>query len=400
MRDKHANILNNICVNNCTEDIKWLDSAIIDNVKSDQKLDKNIYIIASECDEYYEYNEFGNYSQYFNKYKNFNDINVRSVLCQKHNQVTNYALPLIISILNAASLGVNVVIGKNVSTESGVTDRALRERYKNEQIKEKTIVAELNKFDMKEARIYPEGVAFIKGVDCPNFGIFRKELVFNRLCDGQRIKVRIGSVVDDYCSFKYFDSIWVNYKIGGFASLKNKGINVSDLSTGCYKLTMLINGCEGDLTYVKTNKLYICNDKIVRLFNIDGIAHIQISEIISNFKPDIFQLFKKSENKNRIHYEGIMIRYGIEAKDWGDTAFYLILKNKYVLKVFKYGKLNDSLLDGLYGNGLVYRKQRFSSPGCKGIDISNIETGAYEVYLSCVNKNGFVFSEKLSDINI
>lgn len=115
------------------------------------------------------------------------------------------------------------------------------------------------------------------------------------------------------------------------------------------------------------------------------------------------KIFKLVENI--IYIEGVGIISGQSAKEYGDINYQLIFSGKTGKYEKMLAKANRPELTKLYASSTSfnYDKCWFATPGYKGIDISELPVGTYELFLK-INVNGFeqVFalsSQKLMRFN-
>ena len=367
---------------------------LIYNISKKSNINKNIYLFSSNVDQYDTCDDLHNTLKIFN---NFNHIVTDSCLCSEHNMITSYNIPMILSILYANSQNAYPRFGEYVY--NGVNVEILNYDKLN-NVEKNSLVSELWRCSFKNNKFYPEGVAFIKGVPSPTYGLFRKKIIFKSK-HFEKIYT-VGSTEQKICNRKYFEDIFVDYTTSGFASIHNDGIFL-DLKNGKYDIYMEVkndNYCISDrLIYNGGSVLEVINNKLYIIYNDNNYASLLVMNPISLYKPDECIVYNKWYKNNMIHYDGIMLKYGFEAKNYKDINFYIIFKNDNYMYTFKYAKSNiddlNSKFDG-YGN---YSKCVFSSYKKQGLDISNVIVGEYDVYISMI-KGGCIISKKIDTIVI
>ena len=317
-------------------DIKELDN-LIDNISKKSNIDKNIYLISSKVDQYETCEKLHNLLKKFN---NFNHIITNSCLVSEHNMITSYNIPIILSILYANSQNANPKFNEYIY--NGIPKYKYNDIVNNElYIDNKYLITELEKCNFNENKFYPEGIAFIKGIPSPKYGIFRKKIIFKSMKVLKKYK--IGSTEKRYVTKKYFDNYFIDYTTSGFATIHNEGIYL-DLENGKYDIYIQVNNDEYNiiekLKYTGNNIINLNENKIYLLYSKNNFAILNVFDSLSLYKPDECIVYNKWYKDSKIHYEGIMLRYGFEAENYRDINFYIVLKNNNIMYTFKYAKNN------------------------------------------------------------
>ncbi|EEV24762.1 Acetyltransferase (isoleucine patch superfamily) protein [Actinobacillus minor 202] len=129
---------------------------------------------------------------------------------------------------------------------------------------------------------------------------------------------------------------------------------------------------------------------------------IEISHSISDTILDLrnFKLVG-----NILYIEGVGILFGQSAKEYSDINYQLIIEGKTGKYEKRLAKANRPELTKLYASGtnFNYDKCWFATPGYKGIDISDLPLGTYELFLK-ISVNGFeqtfvLTSQKMMQFN-
>ncbi len=108
---------------------------------------------------------------------------------------------------------------------------------------------------------------------------------------------------------------------------------------------------------------------------------------------------------NILYIEGVGILFGQNAKEYSDINYQLIIEGKTGKYEKRLAKANRPELTKLYASGtnFNYDKCWFATPGYKGIDISDLPLGTYELFLK-ISVNGFeqtfvLTSQKMMQFN-
>lgn len=376
----HKELINHIMVNssNCSA----LDSVITDACEYAEH-EKNIYLFSSDVDEYERCEDI---HKGLCKFSNFNHIVTRSDCVRRHNMITAYNLPLILSIISAHSQKLYPKYGELIYNGTQL-NKNVQEILKS-QIEQKA-VAELTSCIFSENKIFPEGAAFIRGIPCPDYGILRKTMICKSISSHKKYRFNVGSVKDRKYSKIYFKDVFVNYDTAGFASCKYAGINMN-IPFGVYEISMEIqyNGkvFETPLHINVPEFKGIMGNAICRIYTINNKTVLKLMDSISVHKPDVYRLTNFWKKGSILHYEGFFCKYGIEVKYYSDIEYYIVLKSKDNVFIFRFGKNKCMDLANIFDDLGHYELCNFCSIGRRGIDISILPSGIYDIYNNACGK--------------
>ncbi|EOI3546913.1 alpha/beta hydrolase [Cronobacter dublinensis] len=204
--------------------VQRLDALLPCQLTSDRAVDKNIYLLTSEADIQYE-SEVKPYIPEFRKYHNFNLFMAQSKLIREHNQVTSYHVPLLLGIFYSLSQGAVPRYGECVLTAD---NRVLPRPAKPEP------VAVLKKVAVNGARLFPEGVAVLKGLSCAEYQDIQVDLVCKK--DGFEEVFRIAKAHRAILTRQLYEEGFVNYDKGWFCTARYEGLSLAALPVGTYQL--------------------------------------------------------------------------------------------------------------------------------------------------------------------
>lgn len=377
--------------------VDLLDNLIPDLLKQDTCLDKNIYLISSPRDELYSH-ELEPYLHLFWKYSNFNFVFTDSPLAWRHNKITRYNMPIILSIAYAHGEGAYPKFGY---IQNGVPKYSNKhtEQVLIEQQETSTLINDISSLSYKDGNIFLNGCAFIKGVNCPQHNDIKQYLIFKS--QKQEIVYPLGSVKDDELSYKYFDKVYCNYSCGGLSTIKHQGIDISSLEIGGYQLYVMVDsgGIKKTQKMMSSTVLNISNligcDEISIHSNSDGV-YVSRRDMSILCDGDIFNITSKKIIADKLFIEGVYAIKGIHLRNWNDADFYLTLVNNNMKYSFKLGMLHNERLNGSFHEfGSYYQKSCFSTIKREGVDINFVDDGEYAVFISMA-VNGSIHSKKCS----
>lgn len=210
--------------------IHRLDKVLIELLKKDTALDKNIYLLTSEYDEHY-HRYLVDYLDDFKKYHNFNLMKTYSAFVGQHKQVTEHHLTWILGILYCLASECTPSFASQESCFFG-----------SQPVKNLLATCEpyvdLQQFAYEGGRLFISGVGILRGVPCPTYDDIHYLLIFES--NKNRIKkiLAIGHNTD--LSRKLFDGNLVNYDKGIFTTFKYAGLEIDDIPVGEYQLRLQI----------------------------------------------------------------------------------------------------------------------------------------------------------------
>lgn len=381
-------------------DVEELDSLIDKNINAlELDLNKNIYLFSSLVDEYETCEDL---HKSLIKFKNFNHIQTDSQLVWQHNTITAYNIPLIISIICANSQGLSPSFGQDVINGNRQKSSYNIENVIREQRKRCEVIAELQSFRVDGDRIYPEGVAFVRGYEIQGYGTIKKKLILRDKRSSREYIFPIGSFLNKRFSKTYYSEVFIDYSAAGFTTMLRKGLNVS-IPPSSYELFINLEVESVNVTVpLKCTRDFpvgILGSNLCRITCFNGNSYLQIIPPISEFKPDFYKLLESWQRKDRIHYRGYLGKYGMEVSSWGDLSVWLILHSQKKDYIFPYGKVDYPELNEYFNGFGSYSKSSFCSIGSRGVDISSIPNGEYEVFISIL-VNGSLISVKVENLNI
>lgn len=371
--------------------ITILDNLLEDEISADNNLNRNIYLFSSEADIQYKTEIKPNLHR-FDKYNNFNFILTNSSLVREHNEVTRYNIPLILSIMYSLCEGCPPSYGFN---KNGGHEAKHPLEF---QAKDRRVIANLKSYSFKGEVFYPEGDAFILGIECPEYGTQSKKL----LLEGKKqYQFEIGSTKNKKLSWDYFTKEYIDYYTAGFATLGHKGINLSDVECGLYDLTVNVNSkAMNGTTKLKVNKelnyKYVHGENLYHFFSNENCVKLIKRPVLSSSPNDaIFTVANCWHKDDRFHIEGVFLIAGIELENWNDALYLLTIKNENHTKSYQLGMCHKPFITEKLGDGFsIYDKAYYSTLKGAGVDIKDFQPGCYHLYLSMSHKKS-LFTKKI-----
>ncbi|MGL5759073.1 hypothetical protein [Plesiomonas sp.] len=378
---------------------EYLDDLIPNIIKNDGNKNRNIYLISSPNDIQYE-KEIKPYLYLFGQYNNFNFIFTRSALAWQHNVMTRYNVPIILSIVYANGEGIHPRFGRvsNGTPLAGWESSPILTKQRESE----PHVNLLLKATFNGDTLFPEGVGFIRGYPCADYGLLKNKLI---LCGSDKsYNFTLGGVKNKNISYDFFEESYCNYEAAGFASIKHSGVDLKNISCGMYtvKLSTSINKKEAisHLLSKKIDSKSISGPYEYRLFSKNGKLHLSKREILRSSSIGLFKLVNHWHKNNLIHFEGVFIIPGIELCNWGDANYYLVMECDANVFSFNLGMCHRPELNSEFGGHSIYQKSYFSTLGHNGIDISTLPKGNYKVHVA-ISHNASLFIKEIDEkINI
>ena len=217
--------------------VKKYDDYIIEKLRKDKFLRKNIYLFTSQVDPIHE-NHIKPFIHEFLKYDNFNYLESVSPLVRMHQDVTSYNAPLIISILNSLSYNLPPYYTKTVLNEEVVDLTKIRLSAASE------VVFDLQELYLEASTLFISGVYFIRYLECKNYSDLDYSLILNQ--DGVKRRLKLAKDNRPILSKNYYKDYFVNYDKSYFCTNGYKGLDLQDIDPGKYLLSLIIEMKTGE----------------------------------------------------------------------------------------------------------------------------------------------------------
>lgn len=379
-------------------DIAELDAILPNLLNSDKIFNKNVYLISSPQDIQYK-TEIEPYLDFFSRCNNFNFIFTQSTLAWQHNKVTRYNIPIILSIIHAHSEGIIPSFGQ-VSNGVSEYDQEHSAQILSQQKEKLQSVVSINKIRVENGVLYPDGCAFIKGIECKEYRHINQLLIMH---GNNRYEFPLGKVINEDLSYKYFESVFCDYRTGGFSSLGYKGIDLSQIENGSYLLKIQVQAggvtVETNAEPQKTfNSQCLFNERVYSIHNHGGKLILNIASSVNSTSARYFEVKQKWIKDTTLHYEGIFAIRGIFNENWGDSTFYLTIKSQTYEKCYMLGMCHHDYLNNIFNDHEgIYQKSYFCTIGSKGINLEeDIPDGGHDIFISMFQR-GISYTQQIDD---
>lgn len=230
---------------NIADNIEQLDTLLPSILKSDEHLDKNIYLLTSESDIQYE-TEIEPFRGDFLKYRNFNFLLSRSVLVRTHNQVTSHHTSLLLSIFYALSNNVAPRFGYVVLRGDVIDETKKTEIGKP--------IIQLKTFEAKSDRIFIDGIGILKHISCDHWSDIKFQLTLKDAISSSEISIDLAKDNRPFLSREFYSESFTSYDKSWFCTIKHAGIDSTAIPRGTYQcfLRIIMNGY--DCTFPLTSQ--------------------------------------------------------------------------------------------------------------------------------------------------
>ncbi|MGL5098749.1 MAG: hypothetical protein ACRC6B_01730, partial [Fusobacteriaceae bacterium] len=339
------------------------------------------YLITSPNDEQYS-TQIEPYLAYFSKYKNFSFVFTKSSMVWQHSKVTRYNLPIILSIIYAHGEGIYPFLGHNINGVEINQDLSRHNIVSSQKIA-KVAVSTVRHIGCIDGRLYINGVAFIRGYECPNYNDIRHVLILNGKNNTYRFV--LGKVLNKEINYNYFEQTYCDYSAAEFTTIGQKGIDIANLEKDIYALSIEIESA-GVVVHsaLKLQKDINCSVLLgadeLYIGTSDAGLIIHRKNILTKSNSSHFEITAKWYKDSLLHLEGIFAIQGVNVSKWGDATYYIVLKSESDSYPFKVGMSDLVTKEPLFADTHdIYKKSYFSTIGRKGIDVSSIPIGEYDI---------------------
>ncbi|WP_223511704.1 hypothetical protein [Pseudomonas sp. GL-B-19] len=248
-----------------TEKNSKIDDLLPSLLKSDNNLNRNIYLLTSEADIQYE-TEIKPFKGDFLKYSNFNFFLSRSVLVRTHNQVTSHHTSLLLSIFYALS--------NNVAPRYGYTILRGDDIDENKKTEIGKPIVQLNKIEVNNDKIFIDGIGILKHIPCDQWGDVKFQLQLTDTKSSHTVFIDLAKDNRPFLSREFYSESFTSYDKAWFCTLKHAGIDTKPIPVGEYQcsLRIVMSGydCTAPLTSQTSKSSKNHNHTILTLTSTDG----------------------------------------------------------------------------------------------------------------------------------
>lgn len=390
------------------------DQLLNQAIKSDNNGNKNIYFLVSRKD--YFYLEYGQKELLLNlkeKYHNFNAFYTDSDLAFQHNQITVYFTQEILSLVNLLSNGIEVRLGKALIDDiefaqatllPNATAIAIMQTRPSQILLPEKPKNEISVLKIQDHKLYLEGILYIQNYHQPDDKSLHKQLRLTNIHTGEQQEILLGTVPKAENSRELYQDTYFNYRGSGVATMGLKGIDVSHLPNGAFKLELSASK-QGfkpswqDIVFNgKLDSKAICGDTEYSLSQRKDSIYLIKKPIIGHLNQErLFELKKWWTEKNTFHIEGEFVVQGAAMPEFHMGNYYLLARSTHTGQCYSHGLgMVRSLelckkLDDIYRN---YLACYFATMHFKGIETTDWQSGEYELFIS-LSLGGEIYSKKL-----
>lgn len=352
---------------------------ILPNLVADADIDFNIYLFTSQMDGQYQTDIEPNLDL-FKRFQNFNLIVTDSPSVNQHEDVTLYNIQPIVGLLCLLADGLTPKIG---NAANGFNSRTDRPKTEANSFFNGEVVNSVDQLSFRDGGLWMTGRSFIRGIDASDYSSVRRYLHFEN--KRQSMKSYLGGLKDRRNNRDYFDDLNLDYSAGGYAPQGNKPISIEKLEYGKYKLFMEIKS--GGVTKKtdefeirKTYLLEVADDYLIQVqskqskITLKKIPLHLTSNIDGNFTVDEYWI-----NEKKLHLSGSFSLNNVEATDWKDVDYKLIIINESnrsiaaLLNMAKFSKKQE------HKHWEDDSKANYSTPRHSGITLPELGEGRYRM---------------------
>lgn len=375
----------NECITSMTpsgspEQLLELDNILIRELQNSDK-EKNIYLFTSPADYQYESEILPNLPL-LRRFDNFNLITSETPLITRHNQVTKYNVPGIIAILSLLSEDMPPIIGE---IDNGVGNpKQIESQIPNTSLGD--MHASVESSFMRNGRLFLTGYALYENHVSDTWGSQKNWLVFN----GKNLNLSspLGQISDENVNGKYYSEPFVNHSHASFATIGHKGINVTGLPDGKYELSLsvevdgnretssLILGATADLTSYHDGRVYRLR-KTDRQFSLSVVSFKNLPESDCFFEP-----VQNEVVDGKFFIKGYLVPPGVDIEDWKSVRYFVEFNESSRDERIYRPAACDHKVDIAERTGNFFNDQSkafYATKGYKGIELSSLPKGKYEV---------------------
>ncbi|WGE58988.1 hypothetical protein [Actinobacillus equuli] len=279
---------------------------------------------------------------------------------------------------------------------------------KSNKKKKQTHINKINNLNISENRLFfIEGLSYIEGVNSPDYTYLSKNLKFINLATNVEFEYPLGITRKKDMSNTLYGDKYFDYTAAGTATMGFKGIDVNHLEEGLYEVQISVSENKEERNYQSINFTASHLDKYAsddyfeyRLFKNQNKIYLAKRKLIGRTHiSDYFISIEKEWVKEKtMHIEGAFVIPGIDITEFNQARYYLIAQKAITQKQYSFalGQIKKAGLGEKINNPQgAYNACYYATKMLKGIDMSALEFGFYDLYISLSYKSE-VFTVKLN----
>ena len=252
--------------------IQYLNNLIIKLLRSDTKLDRNIYLLTSETDIQYP-TEIAPFLNDFLKYSNFNLLKTYSLFVRGHNQVTGHHVALLLSIYYA--LANNAIPRYN----QGKVEFFSKPLFANHTPSGEPVI-DMRMAKIADNRLFIEGVALLRGYNIAEYS--EVDYLLHLKNNKSSLQFNLAKAHRPNLTKEFFDGkSLVIYDKAWFTTYQYNGIDISNIAKGKYQISLEIKLANGiTITRNLEDKRNIIESDVIGNYQLgieNNILHLTVS---------------------------------------------------------------------------------------------------------------------------
>lgn len=310
--------------NGAQEELDELDK-ILPRVIKEASVEKNLYLFTSPEDPQYLTEIVPNLGL-LDRFDNFNMVISESALVTKHNHVTKYNVPGIVSIL--------ALLAERITPRFGVIHNGAGapEKAKSNANSLGSFSAEISNLYVERGRLFLTGYSVYTEYVSDRWGSQKN---FLRL-KGQRdsLEISLGQISDESVNGKFYTEPFVDHSHASFATIRHKGIDITSLPFGKFELqigAVALGRSESSnkLSRKLLDSISIHEEKIYRIRSSNSI----VSLIVDGFDADLssaeyFEPIQCDIRDGRLFIKGYLVPYAENIDDWKAIRYFVHLQDE------------------------------------------------------------------------
>lgn len=403
VKETRPGIMKHMTFDQSLAEFDALDNLIPNAISNDVQLNKNIFIWSALGDREYD-TQVGPFLPMFDKYNNFNSIITDSPLVTTHNEVTKYNLSTILGVIYLISEGAVPSFGQIRNGSELISPaRPQQEAAHGDELSASPVV-NFDTFNLIGSLAFPKGVGFIRGREASGYGQVARILTLTRGLESHSFP--LASTINKWVNSKFYRDEFRDYRFSGFASPKHRGIQLRDLPVGTYRVGLEVSSGETSRACSYSSHRDIrtvsFSDKYLYLFRGQKNQGSLSKFPVIGFDPAIYSFSLNSYwiRDFRLHVDGTFAVRGLEVRSWIEVDYFIVFVFDDSFITMKLGSsLNKDINIDFEDDASKYVGSVFASPKYKGVDISGLVDGEYEVYVSMLHGSS-VFSKRIGRLNL
>lgn len=364
------------------EETKRIDELIPDLIRSGAGASTATYVLTSETDPRYWEQVEPNLGL-LKLLPGLTMFKYDSGVIRGHSDVTPYAIPTVMALLYLHADGFNPSFATSMASV-----QMHHESVAREQLRTHTGIARLNAIPFRDNRLFLEMDTLIRGYAVPDYGIMERSLEL-RSADGHKASFPLSTEKNSMLSRRYLSDTFVDYTACMSVTSQGLGIPLADIPLGKHDISVSLRSHSDKTIATEPRLLPASGLSLPRFYNTDQRI-VSVRALRSGIELEALSPYEIAPSTDLIvrpalltvtgtllTIQGSFNLPGVTVENWGDATVRLVAERQGESQLLPLGLLDRPN----WAPSPSLRKAAFGDIGGRGIDLSNLVGGLYDLRL-------------------